>query len=226
MLHKYSGNVAWDSPMDKGVELAHIINMGLMLQHPQCKIKVSVEETDNSSTSLLMDIINWRAHVCGVFPSVRQLLNNIIATENAEDEHLYLPSDFSNEQHRLFNLTEGMKCELDLRKGQALDAISNLKNVIWEVMVYEHEVKMHMKAFWIVEYHSIWLTLVSLDDRVFWFCHHAAKDRWREEVELQEEELHRAAQGFATLAVAWQNMAKYASHGGKAAFASRKANTY
>ena len=65
----------------------------------------------------------------------------------------------------------------------------------------------------------------STDARLQWIRQLAARDRWREEVEMLEEELKRLARGSSGFANAWRNIALRQNEAGKlgqATFASKK----
>lgn len=62
-----------------------------------------------------------------------------------------------------------------------------------------------------------------------WYRQWAARDRWREEVDLLEEELKRLVRGFSAMAKAWSQLSEDAVLGGKpgrAAFAAGKEISY
>lgn len=62
-----------------------------------------------------------------------------------------------------------------------------------------------------------------------WYRQWAARDRWREEVNLLEEELKRLVRGFSAMAKAWSQLSEDAVLGGKpgrAAFAAGKEISY
>lgn len=68
-----------------------------------------------------------------------------------------------------------------------------------------------------------------LDDRVQWFRQLAARDRWREEVDILEEEIRRLIRGFTKMADVWNTLAceaRTANELGKAAYASRRERFY
>ncbi|KAL5512685.1 hypothetical protein ACEPAG_2951 [Sanghuangporus baumii] len=70
------------------------------------------------------------------------------------------------------------------------------------------------------------------ENRVRWFRARAVRDRWREEVELLEEESQRLIKGLKQMAVAWKNLAKAerteitGSHSGRSAYMERKSRLY
>lgn len=71
--------------------------------------------------------------------------------------------------------------------------------------------------------------IVCLENRVQWIRQRAARDRYKEEVELLEEELRRLIRGFARLRDIWgtlsaQELAKASPS--RSAFAARKQKLY
>lgn len=62
-----------------------------------------------------------------------------------------------------------------------------------------------------------------------WYRQWAARDRWREEVDILEEEIKRLVRGFSAMAKAWRQLSKDAVLDGKpgrAAFAAGKEISY
>lgn len=72
------------------------------------------------------------------------------------------------------------------------------------------------------------LTLI-LDDRVQWFKHLAARLRWKEEVEILEEEMRRLVYGLNGMEHAWTTIhfqAEMSGISGRSAFAAAKVDYY
>lgn len=70
---------------------------------------------------------------------------------------------------------------------------------------------------------------VHLDNRVQWIRQRAARDRYKEEIELLEEELRRLIRGFKRLGEIWSAISVRELNKGqhfRSAFAARKQKTY
>lgn len=133
--------------------------------------------------SLRQDIHSWlQRYLQSVsLPGLREALDADPSPDNAEDEYLYLPSDFTKEERRSYGLDELASIESSIREHEALLAIRNLKNACRQVSFFDdkarqytrkttvatrwntilHKARAH-KSFWMNEYQAVRNTLIAL----------------------------------------------------------------
>jgi hypothetical protein len=86
-------------------------------------------EIQKARQRLRADIKNWRSQQQEVMPLVTDLVADL---ENVQpdNEILYLPSDISPDQHIAYGLSQLAAEELQLREGEAYDALDSVRQAV------------------------------------------------------------------------------------------------
>lgn len=129
------------------------------------------------------DICVWRQRYLQsvTLPGLREALDDDLSHVIAEEECLYLPSDFSEEERRLYGLEKLATIERRVREREALLAIRNVKNACRQISFYDSKAQLYTRkttvgtrqntilhnarahrAFWMDEYKTIRTLLVQL----------------------------------------------------------------
>ncbi|EDR04394.1 uncharacterized protein LACBIDRAFT_304634 [Laccaria bicolor S238N-H82] len=133
--------------------LAQVIHSGMKIQIKQNELKLSIKKNDIPSDTLQQqqhalarEIHSWRKTQLRATPAIE---NHIEATDvhvEAEEEPLYLPSDFLPEEHGSLGLTTVAEVEYQLREGEANDAVTSLCQAIIHGMVLLENKSQHSRG--------------------------------------------------------------------------------
>lgn len=107
-----------------------------MIDHTNSDLPIKLEQERNN---LSFEIANWRKQQQDVMPDIVNHLPRLSPSTSIEHEQLLLPSDLSPLEREKCGVTHLVHQELQLRRGQAHDALRSLRAQVKYVTALSHQ---------------------------------------------------------------------------------------